>query len=101
MGVISSASGPVYSAGDEAGYDCVLGHSLVSPGPMTCGDTGQWSAPAPQCVPQLCPGPGAVPGGTLVIGTWTLEPLPEKTMELLREDINKKSVLMTVTRDIN
>ena len=89
MGVLSSVSGPVYSAGDEASYDCVPGHSLVTSGPMMCGVTGQWSADPPQCVPQLCSGPGAVSGGSLVIGSWTLEPLPERTVEILREEINK------------
>ena len=101
MGVLFSVSGPVYSAGDEASYDCVPGHSLVTSGPMMCGDTGQWSADPPQCVPQLCPGPGAVSGGSLVIGSWTLEPLPERTVEILREEINKKSVSMSVTRGRN
>ena len=100
MAVLSSASS-MYSVGDEASYDCVPGHTLVTSGPMECGDTGKWSAQPPQCVPQLCPGPGAVLGGNLVIGSWTLEPLPERTVEILRENINKKSLQMSVTRGRN
>ena len=53
---------------------------------------GRWSGPSPYCIPKLCAGPSQLGNGTLVIGTWTREPLPEPSINLLKDIIDSKRI---------
>ena len=71
-------------------FSCLSGHNLIQDTPLTCDQNGSWSGSTPQCVPALCAGPAALPNGTLIIGTWSKEPLPEASVSYLRKSIEKR-----------
>ena len=85
-----------FSAGEEAGYSCQPGHQLHQPSPLVCDVNGKWKGPPAHCVPLICAGPGIIGNGTILIGTWTQEPLPTPTINLLTQSIEKRQQLETV-----
>ena len=79
-----------FGAGDIAEFECFFGHNLLKVGEMECGLSGKWMGDLPHCIPRLCTGPGYLDKGTLLIGTWTHEPISEAAVELLRKSIDEK-----------
>ena len=91
LGVVEQE--PPYSVGEEARLRCAPGHTLVpGPAPLVCLHTGHWAATPPLCLPRLCSAPSSVEGGAVVTKAWTLEPLPEESLALLREQIAAKKL---------
>ena len=91
LGVVEQE--PPYSVGEEARLRCAPGHTLVpGPAPLVCLHTGHWAATPPLCLPRLCSAPSSVEGGAVVTKAWTLEPLPEESLALLREKISGKKL---------
>ena len=82
-----------FGAGDKAVYECIQGHILVQSTEMECDLSGKWIGDLPHCIPRLCTGPGYIDKGTLLIGTWTQEPISEAAVEKLRRNIDEKRKL--------
>ena len=79
-----------FGAGDEADYVCLKGHVLVQTEVLRCDMSGKWIGNLPHCIPRLCTGPAYIDQGTLLIGTWTQEPISEEAIEILRKNIDDK-----------
>ena len=79
-----------FGAGDEAEYSCIPGHVLIQRTRLVCDLSGKWVGDLPHCIPRLCTGPGYLDHGTLLIGTWTQEPISEIAVDKLRLSIEEK-----------
>ena len=82
-----------YTYGEEASFSCLPGHNLHQTSPLVCDLNGDWVGSFPYCVPSLCVGPASIPNGTILVASWTSEPLQEHAINLLKEEIlqRKKS----------
>ena len=61
-------SSAMYWYGDVVEVECMIGHSLVGHGSLTCQSTGAWSHRLPACEPVHCPEPGVPHASVHVFG---------------------------------
>ena len=87
MGLIQG-TGP-WAPGEKARYSCRPGHTLIGSN-MECGESGKWTGDLPLCLPSLCPGFGFIENGSLIIKSWTYEPLSKMAIDLLKVRIEEK-----------
>ena len=79
----------LWSPGDKTQYTCRPGHTLIGSN-MECDKSGKWTGNPPHCLPSICPGFGYIENGSLIIKSWTYEPLSKIAIDQLKEQIEEK-----------
>ena len=85
-----SAKNASFSYMEKASFSCLPGYSLVQNSSLVCALDGQWLGEYPLCVPSLCGGPSTIRNGTLLIASWSEQPLTDKALALVKASILRR-----------